>query len=300
MEIQAFNNYQSLFQPQVNCLETLDDIPSFEDAFCTESLKRFYQTKPHLQPLEIPSSSFGLVSKAKNDDMQSDETSSQSVDDVETQASPLIRYMSKYSQETPFSAKFASNLNYSFYTETEMVNGLPQECKSACQLPSETMQARQLFAKPVEGKRVFEMKGNLKMTMSFGSATMKGAAPAQSLMSRSISQCSDSSNISDLSNFETLLKSKKIFKIEKEKPKMLIKHKSSFSSESNPSSPQIKTIKAAKTTIRVSKNGGINISETTRQEKESSQIENASFVNLLCHETKGLSIQKIEGMVLKL
>ena len=293
MELQSFNNNDFLYQPQEVYLQAFDDMLAFEDAFEGDSLRGFFQAKPQLQPLEVPSYNFDFMSSAKDNDMLCDEMLSQS-DDRETQASPLIQYANRYSQEPSVTSGFARKLDYQFFTETESSSEAQSECRSPCQVLSETVQIKQLFAQPVEGTQVFEMKGNLSINFTFKAKTQNKLQ-----ISRSTSQCSEFSNMSEFSR----LKSKKIFKIEKTKPRLPIKEKASLNVEKSPSSPSIKIIKGANTTITLSKNGFTSFPKNSGQEKKTLQFADVSFANLICHETRleqGLSIQKIEGRILKL
>jgi len=215
-----------------------EDILCFEDTFDTDSLKNFYQKQVD-SPLQVHC--FTSSSKLQNDD----DNSLLSPDDRETQASPLVRYINRFNGvDSVDSSYLALHLSYPLFS-----NDSEAFEKDFYFNNQETAQKQRPLnvinengTKPAEGKKIFEMKGNLSMTVSSGNITLNG---------KSINQIQPSKELQE-TNFERLIKMKKIFKIEKDtKSKVSPKLKFPVSIlKSLTASPQIQTVKVSFTALR--------------------------------------------------
>jgi len=224
----------------LNFSQIADNFLSFDEAFDTESLKSFYKKQRQVD-------SYGCVDifsreHAKSiDDNMLEEGSLCSPDDRETQASPLVRYMSKYSANSLTDSPFAVNLNRLFsedldsnsMTSPTSLFELSRDPQEVPQIQSlDNIAPKQNF---LELKKVTEMKGNMKMTMSFGSITLEEPKHIQSqVLTEHIKVMEDEDTI----RLMKLVRMKKVFKIQRDtKLKTPVKNKANANKAKGKVSP---------------------------------------------------------------
>jgi hypothetical protein len=310
MEIQPFSFYYPYQHVRTSNKSNFDDLPSFEEAFKSDDLRRFYQNQRLQAQMAKPSADY--FSMPNNDDFMRDEMSM--ADDQETQASPLLtRYIQKFNQDVPMNeSQFSVNLAHQFYSDsTEMItepiyNSLQfshNPYESPLAKPFTTMTPQQAFNRVPEVKKVVEMKGNLNMTMSFGNFTVKGGAQDNQSNERTPKTNKKHSIMEETAAFERVLKAKKIFKIQRDtKPKMPVKQKISFQQQIDKArSPQQQTIKfpiSALTTGRGDFIGQNNMAYTEGEQGKTENIQVANFLSAM--QGKGYSPQQIMSQIQKL
>ena len=242
----------------INLSQLADDVPSFEEAFDTESLKSFYKQQRQAYAYGRVNDMFREHAKSIDDNMF--ETGSlSSPDDRETQASPLVRYISKYSQANSLAdSQFGVNLSQRYFNDDFDSNSMtsPTSLFELSRDPQEVLHIQSLDnipPKPIfEVKKVTEMKGNLRMTMSFGNITLQDdAKPLQNtghILTSHIKAMEDEDTI----KLMKLVRMKKVFKIQKDlKPKTPVKNKANAKSKgkNSPTSQQGSTVLSTPTPV---------------------------------------------------
>jgi hypothetical protein len=234
---------------------TSGDIPSFDDAFNTDHLRKFYQDN-----------SSSMLCHAKSlDDQFFEEGSPSSPDDRETQASPLVRYIHRFNQGNSFAdSQFAINLNQRFFSD---------ESDSMFQSPVESLQdlSRESYPitntksfddaalKQAAAKKVFEMKGTVKMTMSFGNIAVQEEAKTQQNMAQILSEPLIDFESEETKRITKLVRSKKVFKIQKDlKPKVSPKKTASPKQKAKAASPQTQPLNLPAATLAPQRTNSLN------------------------------------------
>jgi len=233
-----FSSYPKIYS-QTEALSytfaTSGDIPSFDDAFNTDHLRKFYQDQ-----------SSPMLCHAKSlDDQFFEEGSPSSPDDRETQASPLVRYIHRFNQGTSFAdSQFAINLNQRFFSdETDSMFQSPVQSLQDLSRESYPITSAKSFddaaLKQAAAKKVFEMNGNVKMTMSFGNIAVPEEAKNQQSMAQILSEPLVDFESEETQRIIKLIRSKKVFKIQKDlKPKVSPKKTASPKQKGKAASPQ--------------------------------------------------------------
>jgi len=218
------------------------EMPSFDEAFNTDNLRKFYQQQNFCHAKSI-------------DDQFFEDSSPSSPDDRETQASPLVRYMTRYSQGNS-SPEFAINLNQRFFSD---------ESDSVFQSPTGSLQDLSKDSYPViniksfddvaqKQPKVVEMKGNVKMTMSFGNIAVQQEPRIQS-----IGQMLSEEFDEETKRITRLIKSKKVFKIQKDlKPKVSPKKTASPKQKGKAAAPQVQPINLPPAVLPVQRENSLN------------------------------------------
>jgi hypothetical protein len=283
MDFQSFSPFYPFNQMKNTYKSNFDDLPSFEDAFKTDDLRKFYQQQTQMDLY------------AKDSYMQEDLSST---DDQETQASPLLpRYIQKFNQGIPFSqSRLAINLSNQFYSDdTEMMSEPQFNNFQISRIPQESPITNMIPQQPInrvsDVKKIVEMKGNLNMTMSFGNFTVNSGLQEEQNSLRTPAKSSNKSIMDDDETFNKVLKSKKIFKIQKDlKPKSPTKQKIIRQQTNNPNP----TIKLPITALGVYRGNFIGQNNNVHQEGEHMKSENASFMSFLnAMQEKGYTPQQI-------
>jgi hypothetical protein len=238
-----FSSYPNQY-PQTETLgfsfSTSIDMPSFDEAFNTENLRKFYQQQNFCHAKSL-------------DDQFFEDSSPSSPDDRETQASPLVRYINRYSQGNS-SPEFAINLNQRFFSE---------ESDSMFQSPTESLQDLSKDSYPITNTKSFddvaqrqpkvvEMKGNVKMTMSFGNIAVEPR------MHQSMGQMLSEEFDEETKRITRLIRSKKVFKIQKDiKPKVSPK-KTASPKKAKAAAPQVQPINLPPTVLPIQRENSLN------------------------------------------
>jgi hypothetical protein len=219
------------------------DMPSFDEAFNTDNLRKFYQQQNFCHAKSL-------------DDQFFEDSSPSSPDDRETQASPLVRYINRYSQGNS-SPEFAINLNQRFFSD---------ESDSMFQSPTQSLQDLSKDSYPITNTKSFddvaqrqpkvvEMKGNVKMTMSFGNI----AVHQEPRMHQSMGQIFSEEFDEETRRITKLIRSKKVFKIQKDiKPKVSPKKTASPKQKGKTAAPQAQPINLTPTVFPVQRENSLN------------------------------------------
>jgi hypothetical protein len=285
MEFQAFSSYRP------HHASTLDDIPSFEEAFDTNSLRRYYQQ----QSGSLASDMLNVCTLPNKGTLILDECSPTITDDRDTQDSPLIHSTDRFNHGPQSSLNFDHKFNSEIFARQTSFEELfsYNQPKSLDNMPSQSFSGK--FA---ESRKVIEMKGNMNMTMSFGNITVKGGNQFPLAASRNCSQSTVASEHDEDFAFERLIRSKKIFKIQRDaKPKVALKQKASPLMKTKPVSPSAQTMKQLPfTTIKVPRNNIMN--QGAQNQQEVMKNANAPVFNFLqVMQEKGYTPQQIMGEV---
>jgi len=286
-----FSSYSNNY-PQTETLgfsfSTSIDMPSFDEAFNTDNLRKFYQQQNFCHAKSI-------------DDQFFEDSSPSSPDDRETQASPLVRYMNRYSQGNS-SPEFAINLNQRFFSD---------DSDGMFQSPTGSLQDLSRDSYPVSNTRSFddvaqrqpkvvEMKGNVKMTMSFGNI----AVHQEPRINQSMGQIFSEEFDEETRRITKLIRSKKVFKIQKDlKPKVSPKKTASPKQKGKAAAPQAQPLNLPPTTLPVQRETSLNslIQSGVNPQPQASQPSVMNFLQIMkqqgmTHEQIMNHIQKISHM----
>jgi hypothetical protein len=293
MEFHSFSPFYPQYQVRNTHKTNFDDIPSFEEAFKTDDLRKFYQQSQQTQMVTCSDL------YAKDDFMREDMSST---DDQETQASPLLtRYIQKFNQDMPISqSRLAINLSHQFYSDdTEMMTEPLFNNFQISRMPQESPITHMIPQQPInrvpDVKKIVEMKGNLNMTMSFGNFTVNSGVQEDQNNLRTQSKPTNKHSImDDNAAFDRVLKAKKIFKIQKDsKPKSPTKQKMLKQQNINAGFSH-QTIKLPITALRVCRGDFMGQNNLNHQEGEQMKPENAPLMNFLsAMQEKGYTNQQI-------